>query len=267
MSGFKVSIVTPTYNRAHTILRSVNSSLSLVKEGLACEVIIVDDCSQDNTVDLIKKTYLSEISDGKVKIIELSKNIGVTGAKNKGASKAIGDWVAFMDSDDIFLDNVTENLRHELLLHECYDLVFFRCSEISSGCLIGDKLSPKCLSTKDIMTGVIPGECLPLIKTNVIQSFPYHEDLRGCESISYLHMAYSGCKVFLSDFVARGYETDGSDRLSTRKALISRADKLLSYNIRKLRYIYYSDFKTFASIVAKICYYSLLRVSRPWIAK
>ena len=88
-----VSVIIPTYNRAGTIKRSVESVLNQTYDKL--EVIIVDDGSTDNTSEVVES-----IKDDRVRYIKLEKNQGVSHARNYGVSQAKYDMIAFHDSDD-----------------------------------------------------------------------------------------------------------------------------------------------------------------------
>ena len=89
------SIVIPTYNRASTISRSLDSVLNQSFQDWEC--LIVDDHSTDNTKELIEK-YHSQ--DSRIKYLVNSRKKGAPGARNIGLAKAKSDWVAFFDSDD-----------------------------------------------------------------------------------------------------------------------------------------------------------------------
>lgn len=97
----KMSVVIPVYNRASTILQSVGSALS--QTFPPSEVIVVDDCSNDGTIET-----LSEITDSRLKIISLAVRTGAQGARNAGIRAAQGDWIAFLDSDDEWLPGKLE---------------------------------------------------------------------------------------------------------------------------------------------------------------
>lgn len=90
-----ISIVMPVFNRAKIINRSIKSILAQTYSDY--ELIIVDDCSTDNTVEIINK-----IKDARIRIVLLEKNSGANKARNVGVSVAIGEVIAFMDSDDIW---------------------------------------------------------------------------------------------------------------------------------------------------------------------
>lgn len=88
-----VSVILPTYNRAHTLLRAVNSVLNQTYKNL--ELIIVDDCSIDNTEEVVKN-----IKDERIIYIRQACNKGAPVARNLGIKLAKGDYIAFQDSDD-----------------------------------------------------------------------------------------------------------------------------------------------------------------------
>lgn len=88
-----VSVIIPTFNRANTIVRSVNSVLSQTCKDI--EIIIVDDNSIDNTEEIIKK-----ISSNRIKFIKHTTTRGACSARNTGINAAQGEYIAFQDSDD-----------------------------------------------------------------------------------------------------------------------------------------------------------------------
>lgn len=93
----KVSIITPTWNSEKYIEKTVVSVLNQTYQNW--EMIIVDDCSTDNTIKIVE-----EISkkDSRVKIFSLSVNSGAAKARNKSIQLGTGRFVAYLDSDDIW---------------------------------------------------------------------------------------------------------------------------------------------------------------------
>jgi glycosyltransferase involved in cell wall biosynthesis len=108
LSTDKISIIIPSYNREHFIIRSINSVLNQSYQNI--EVILIDDGSTDNT-----KNEISQIKDKRFRYIKLRKNKGANVARNIGIKKAIGKYIAFQDSDDFFhsdkLEKQINNLR------------------------------------------------------------------------------------------------------------------------------------------------------------
>lgn len=93
-----VTVVIPVYNRENTILRALNSVLQQTYTNM--EVIVVDDGSTDATVNLIK-----DCKDSRVSLICLSCNQGANYARNRGIEAANGQYIAFQDSDDEWLND------------------------------------------------------------------------------------------------------------------------------------------------------------------
>lgn len=96
-----VSIVMPAFNSSQYIRNAITSVQNQTYSNW--ELIIVDDCSTDNTLDVIK-----EINDPRIKIFKNKKNSGAAISRNKALREARGRWIAFLDSDDIWEKNKLE---------------------------------------------------------------------------------------------------------------------------------------------------------------
>lgn len=94
-----VSIITPVHN-AEKFLRACLESV-LAQTYKHWEHIIVDDCSSDNSMAIIREFAQK---DSRIKFIQLSKNSGAGVARNKAIEKAAGNYIAFLDSDDLWFD-------------------------------------------------------------------------------------------------------------------------------------------------------------------
>jgi glycosyltransferase involved in cell wall biosynthesis len=90
----KVSVIIPTYNRAATVRNAVESVLGQTFSDL--EVIVVDDGSSDDTGKILQETYGDRIR------YFAQANQGVSAARNKGLAEARGEWIALLDSDDLW---------------------------------------------------------------------------------------------------------------------------------------------------------------------
>lgn len=98
-----VSVVIPSYNREATIERAVKSVLDQTYKDI--EVIVVDDCSTDNTGKIVENMIKA---DNRVRYYKLEKNSGACVARNKGIDLAQGEYIAFQDSDDEWLPKKLE---------------------------------------------------------------------------------------------------------------------------------------------------------------
>ena len=114
-----VSIIMPTYNCADYILETIKSVQ--VQTWQNWELLIVDDCSSDNTEDIIK-SILKE--DSRIIFYKLHQNSGAAMARNKAMEMARGDYMAFLDSDDIWLP---EKLEKQIGFMKEND-IYFSCT-------------------------------------------------------------------------------------------------------------------------------------------
>lgn len=113
-----VSVIIPTYNRAYCIKNAIDSVLQQEYEQM--EIIIVDDASTDNTREVIQN-----IKDRRIKYICNDKNCGAAASRNIGVKMASGKYIAFQDSDDIWLK---EKLQKQLEIIEASDYGMVYCS-------------------------------------------------------------------------------------------------------------------------------------------
>ncbi|MFP3410366.1 glycosyltransferase family 2 protein [Bacillus sp. SIMBA_074] len=105
-----VSIITPSYNSLRFIGETIASVRSQSYENW--EMLIVDDASTDNSVVIIKE-MIEE--DSRIRLVSLKENVGAAKARNIAIKKARGRYIAFLDSDDIWLSN---KLQTQLLFME-----------------------------------------------------------------------------------------------------------------------------------------------------
>ncbi len=96
-----VSIILPSYNRAKILKRAIQSVIDQTFSDF--ELIIVDDCSKDNTEEVVKNFH-----DHRIKLIRHERNKGAVAARNTGIKASKGKYVAFQDSDDEWLPQKLE---------------------------------------------------------------------------------------------------------------------------------------------------------------
>ena len=103
----KITVVTPTYNRANLLQKAMKSILEQTLEDW--EYIIVDDGSNDGTEEVVK-----ELTDERIQYIKFDQNRGANAARNRGIQEACGEFVSFLDSDDILEPNHLEQVASVL---------------------------------------------------------------------------------------------------------------------------------------------------------
>ena len=97
----QVSVIMPTYSRAGMVMRTIDSVLRQTMRDF--EFIIVNDCSTDNTINV-----LNAITDPRIKVVNKVRNTGQTMSINAGLDVAMGEYVAFIDDDDEWLPDKLE---------------------------------------------------------------------------------------------------------------------------------------------------------------
>jgi GT2 family glycosyltransferase len=96
MPPVEVSVIIPAYNRAHLVGRTIDCVLAQTYPQ--CHVILVDDGSTDGTADLVTARYAG---NARVRVLR-QPNRGVSAARNAALAAATGDYLAFLDSDDVW---------------------------------------------------------------------------------------------------------------------------------------------------------------------
>jgi glycosyltransferase involved in cell wall biosynthesis len=110
-----VSIVIPTYNRDDLVAQAVDSALAQTHPR--CEVVVVDDGSKDRTPEVLARY------DGRIVAIR-QENTGLAGARNAGIRAATGEFVGFLDSDDLWEPRVVEEALKLFATHPQIGAVF-----------------------------------------------------------------------------------------------------------------------------------------------
>lgn len=114
-----VSVITPCCNCEKYIADTIYSALNQTFKDF--ELIIVDDVSSDNTVNIIKN--ISQV-DKRIKLIQLNQKIGASGARNKALLLAQGKYIAFLDGDDLWKE---DKLEKQIAFMEQHQVSFCYC--------------------------------------------------------------------------------------------------------------------------------------------
>lgn len=140
-----VSVIIPSYNREKTIARAVNSILNQTYKDI--EVIVVDDCSSDKTIEI-----LTSIKDKRFSYYKLDKNSGACVARNLGIEKAKGDYIAFQDSDDEWLPDKLEK-QMKAFDNKDIDVVFCPFNKVSDEKTEIHPVLPEGIVNRDTLLG------------------------------------------------------------------------------------------------------------------
>ncbi|CAI0732882.1 glycosyltransferase family 2 protein [Serratia fonticola] len=119
-----ISVIMPTYNSEKTVAESINSIKAQTYENW--ELLITDDCSTDRTWDIIS-SYAAQ--DKRIKIYKNNENAGAGFSRNNSIANASGRFIAFLDSDDLWLpEKLSKQLRFMLnnnyhFVYSCYQKI------------------------------------------------------------------------------------------------------------------------------------------------
>lgn len=159
MTAQLVSIVMPVYNAGTYLVQSIKSVLNQTYGNW--ELLIVDDCSTDNSADIIK-SFVSQ--DGRIHYFKTSSPSGSpTAPRNIGIEKSSGRFIAFLDSDDIWLP---KKLEEQLPLFENSDtaIVYSNYEKMSEEGIRNKRfvVAPMCTDYKNLLCGNVIG-CLTAV--------------------------------------------------------------------------------------------------------
>jgi len=103
-----VSFIIPSYNSAQTVSRCLDSIYALSLKPQEFEIIFIDDCSTDDTCAIVE-TYQSKFPN--ITLYKQPKNNRQGAARNRGVSVALGEYICFVDSDDVVTEGVVEAIQ------------------------------------------------------------------------------------------------------------------------------------------------------------
>jgi len=120
----KFSIVITTYNRLPLLRRAIDSALA---QTVACEIIVVDDCSSDGTQAYVQERaeVLEKAGDKRLSYHRNAKNLGHSQTVNGGVALAKGEWIKLVDDDDYLAPNCIEEMGKAIAL--CPQAVICSC--------------------------------------------------------------------------------------------------------------------------------------------
>lgn len=162
-----VSIIMPMYNCEKFIIETIESVIS--QTYAHWELIVVDDKSTDNSLTIVENFVHK---DSRIKLIGLEKNTGPTNARNRAIKEAEGRYIAFLDSDDIWLSNKLQ-----------YQLAFLNDNNLV--------LTYSAYETIDAKSKYInTRHCLPLITYKDMLKTNHIGNLTGIYDVAYFGKVY-----------------------------------------------------------------------------
>lgn len=181
----KFSIIIPTYNRENCIKECINSVLSQTFKDF--EIIVIDNFSEDSTFNIIEN-----IKDNRVKAFQIHNKGIIAASRNKGIKESNGEWICFLDSDDLWLPNKLETClnyidKYDMIYHNMYIYTDFQNKSYKK-ILKGRKLNEKEPYIDQLLNGNACINSSLVIRKSVIDNIGYiSEDnmLVGVEDFDY----------------------------------------------------------------------------------
>jgi len=219
----ELSVITAVYNRSDCIGRCIESTIAQTVQPL--EHIIVDDGSNDNTLQAIKE--YSKRSD-KIKTIILSENRGVNFARNRAIEIAKGDFILLLDSDDWLTENAIEFIQSEINHNSSYHHYLFKVSDREKDNSLPTKSRE--FSYIDWLQGNITGDFCHVLNKNLLLKFPFFEEFRLYENLNWLRIFKESDKQLFIQNVVVNIERNRKDSLTKEGRLHSTIEFENEYN-------------------------------------
>lgn len=219
-----ISFVTPTYNRAHIVARTIDSVLRLINEGHDVEIVLVNDGSRDDFVGAVAP-YREHPA---VQIIEFSNNRGQNAARNAGFAAARGEIVSLIDSDDEVLPaeygRIVAAFADPTIIG-----VFTETVNGSTGrsmCKLAR--AGQVFDYRGFLDGTYVGEYHMFLRKSALPAQPFEENLgikRSCTLLTWLRLGQLGSFVILP-LVTRRYDDTGDDRMGNIDNILNDAAEI-----------------------------------------
>lgn len=193
-----ISVVMPNYNGHRFVEQAIDSVLSQTYENF--ELLVVDDCSNDDSVSLIKHKAQS---DSRIRVIALEHNAGVANARNVGIREAKGEYIALLDNDDLWTEDKLE--RQLALAQKGADIVY--CSydfiDEQNNSIKKPFVVPQQTNFDKMLASSVISCSTSFIKSKLMRAHPfnpdfYHEDyVLWMELLRVCPTAYGDQKVLM----------------------------------------------------------------------
>lgn len=186
-----VSIVVPVFNGEKYIREALNCAVSQTYKNI--EVIVVDDCSVDHSLEVVEEFAKN---DDRVKLVSLEKNAGVANARNIGINAANGDYIALLDSDDVW---ISEKLAMQVRLLEERKADIAYCSYgliDEAGRVIGSPfIVPESTSYQSMLVSSVISCSTALIRADILPPSPFNEAVYHEDYLLWMQLLSCGAKA------------------------------------------------------------------------
>ncbi|WP_321426764.1 glycosyltransferase family 2 protein [uncultured Bacteroides sp.] len=237
------SIVTPVYNREDCILRCLNSVTN--QNCQTIEHLIINDGSTDGTLDILKK-YSENHSH--VTILNFENNRGVNAARNLAIKQCKNSYIIFLDSDDYMSNQALNTITEKISLYPGYLHYLFAMDDMTVYYNSNPLLNCESKEIQFInwIKNEIVGDFLHIMSREMIQQFPFNENLRIYEVLNFMQMyKYSNKQRFIKIAVVHR-ERNRHDSVTKETMLInSNAIRSQCEYLKQMIHIFENDYKKY----------------------
>jgi teichuronic acid biosynthesis glycosyltransferase TuaG len=227
-----VSIITPSYNSSRFIKDTIESVLN--QTYLNWELLISDDCSTDNSVEIIK-SYIK--LDPRIKLFCLSSNVGAASARNISIKNAKGMFIAFLDSDDIWKNDKLER-QVKFMQDNNYAFTFSSYDQMYENGVNLNRIirAPKCIDYKRYRRNTIIG-CLTVM---------INREMTGDFTMPLIRTSHDMALWLL--IMKRGFVAFGMNEVTATYRLVSTSNSSKKWKAAKDVWTVYRQFEKLSYI-------------------
>lgn len=239
-----ISVIIPTYNRAHCINDAIESVLKQSFQDF--EIIVIDDASTDNTEQVV-----SNLCSDKIKYIKQEINKGGGAARNRGIQESRGEYIAFLDSDDSWSPGYLENVKNEFdNKDETFGLAycFMNIADENGKIVSQTKTNRSGLLVPDLLINnfIASFSCVTIRKSVLLAVSGMDETFKSCQDWDLFVRVNRKYKIFCIDKELVTYLKGGTDKhkiSSSKSSIITGHWRMLSVIEEDLK-IFESKFKS-----------------------
>lgn len=179
-----VTVIIPVYNSEKYISKTIYSVINQTYEDI--EIIVIDDCSSDGSLEIVKQL---KRENPMIQVIAFEENLGVAYARNKGIDLAKGQFVAFIDADDIWKPDKLEK-QVGFMIENAYDFTFTSYEYISEEGLYKNKMVrvPERINYNQLLKNHIIGCSTVVINIDRIGKFQMPLLRKGQDTATWLKL-------------------------------------------------------------------------------
>lgn len=226
----EITIIIPAYNASAYLAESISSVIQ--QTFTSWELIIVNDGSTDNTVEIVKRF----LSDNRIKLIS-QQNKGVSAARNAGIRAAAGKYIGFLDADDYLLENDLQRKLEVLSKNPLIDFVYSDVIDCDSN--LNQVKVQKGVETVNLLREALSWrkEVIPTLPSNVVgkaslfkETIQFDENLSNCaDRFMKIELAANAIGAYIPESLVKYRDTPGS--MSKKIGLLERDEE---YIIKKI---------------------------------